>query len=94
MDCPKCGTYNPEDRTVCWRCDAELPKPKPEKKKDPQQSARVWMYVLIAVFLVFTLLQMCGVNLPFGPQTSQSPTGMALPNAPVAFWAASVLALL
>ncbi len=27
MDCPNCKTYNPEDRTVCWRCDKPLPRP-------------------------------------------------------------------
>jgi predicted nucleic acid-binding Zn ribbon protein len=68
MECPNCGTYNPPDREVCWRCDKPLPAPKPEKKRNPQQAARTWLYVAIAVFVIFTLLQMCGVQLPFGTQ--------------------------
>ncbi|NLG51107.1 MAG: hypothetical protein GX552_13450 [Chloroflexi bacterium] len=94
MDCPKCKTYNPEDRTVCWRCDTELPKPKPEKKKDPQKTARLWMYGAFALFLLLSLLRMCGGNLPFGKQAPQGPTGMVLPNAPVGLLVSSVLALL
>jgi len=82
MDCPKCGTYNPEDRTTCWRCDAELPKPKPVKKKNPQKSAQMWLYVIVAVFVVITLLQTCGVKLPFGSSLSDVPTGH-VPGNPV-----------
>jgi len=84
MDCPKCGTYNPEDRTTCWRCDAELPKPKPVKKKDPQKNAQMWLYVIVAVFLVITLLQTCGVELPFGSRSPIEPTGHVPNNAIVA----------
>ena len=87
MKCPYCGAYNPEDRTTCWRCDRELPKPKPQKRRDPQKSAQTWLYVIIAVFLVYTLLQMCGVNLPFMPQVpgATEPTGGLLPQgAPAA----------
>jgi len=86
MNCPHCGTYNPEDREVCWRCDKPLPKPKPQKKKDPQKSARIWLYVAIAVFLVITILQTCGFSLPFGPQSpaEQGPSGYLGPRAPIA----------
>jgi hypothetical protein len=84
MDCPKCGTYNPEDRTTCWRCDAELPKPKPVKRRDQQQSARTWLYVAIAAFLLVTLAQMCGFKLPFGPQ-APAPEGR-LPSRPAVVW--------
>jgi len=64
MDCPNCGTYNPEDREVCWRCDQPLPKPKQVKKKNPQRSAQTWLYVAVALFAVITVLQMCGFKLP------------------------------
>lgn len=95
MDCPNCGTYNPEDRTVCWRCDKELPKPQPEKKKNPQKTAQTWLYVLIGFFVLITVLRMLGFNIPFGPQmSSQEPTGMILRNVPLASWAISALALL
>ena len=82
MDCPNCGTYNPEDRTVCWRCDKELPKPKQVKKRNPQKSAQMWLYVAIAVFFVITILQTCGVKLPFGPQSPESGPEGYLPSRP------------
>lgn len=88
MNCPHCGTYNPEGRETCWRCDKELPKPKPQKKKDPQKSARVWLYVAIAVFFIFTMMQMCGVKLPFGPQVpqqQQEPSGYLPSRAPIVY---------
>ena len=86
MNCPNCGTYNPEDRTVCWRCDKELPKPKPQKKRNPQKNAQVWLYIIVAIFLILTLAQTCGVRLPFGPQApTQAPGGQSEPGSPAAF---------
>ena len=86
MDCPDCGTYNPESRTTCWRCGNELPQPKPQKKRDPQKRAQLWLYVAVVVFFVFTVMQTCGVKLPFGAQPSQQqePSGYSLPTAPIA----------
>lgn len=81
MDCPNCGTYNPEDRDTCWRCDKPLPKPRQEKRRNPQQSARRWLYVIVAIFLLYTLLQTCGVRLPFGPQLPESEGGLVPPAA-------------
>lgn len=87
MNCPNCGTYNPDDRTVCWRCDKELPKPQPEKKKNPQKTAQIWLYIIVALFFIFTTLQTCGVKLPRsqpqGPQQS-APSGYLAPQAPPA----------
>ncbi len=53
MDCPNCGVYNPEERTVCWRCDQELPKPQePKKKRDPAAAQRrMWIIIGVAVVL-------------------------------------------
>ena len=94
MNCPNCGTYNPEDRATCWRCDRELPRSKPQKRKNPQKTAQTWLYVIIAVFLVYTLLQTCGVSLPFMPQAPNpvEPSGGLVPQAPppatlAALWA-------
>ena len=86
MNCPNCGTYNPDDRTVCWRCDKELPKPKPQKKRNAQQNAQKWLYIIVAIFLVLTLMQTCGVRLPFGNQT---PSGYVAPGSPTALYAAT-----
>ena len=57
MDCPNCGVYNPEDRTVCWRCDQELPKPKESKKRssDPAAAMRR-MWIIIGIVLVIWIL--------------------------------------
>jgi len=57
MDCPNCGVYNPEERTVCWRCDKELPKPKEPKKKrgDPAtMQRRIW--ILVGIVLIIWIL--------------------------------------
>ena len=89
MDCPKCKTYNPEDRETCWRCDAPLPKPIEKKKRDPRASNMVIMYVLVAVLMLFSLLQMCG---GFGRgATEPTPTG-SLPRPVPAFAARSLVA--
>jgi hypothetical protein len=66
MDCPNCGVYNPKDRTVCWRCDKELPKPvEPKKKKGGTLTTRNWWIIMIAVlflwlFLTFILPMLLG----------------------------------
>jgi len=77
MDCPNCKTYNPEGRTTCWRCNAELPAKAPEKRRDPQRSARVWLYVAVVALLLSTLVRLCGIKLPWA-----QPTGHFPPAAP------------
>jgi hypothetical protein len=84
MDCPKCKTYNPEDRDKCWRCDAPLPRPVEKKKKDPRAKNQVMMYVLIAALLLFSLLQMCNGGQGNLSQSQTTPTGYAPPTAPPA----------
>ena len=32
-DCTNCGTWNPEDKDVCWRCQTVLPRPVEKKPK-------------------------------------------------------------
>jgi hypothetical protein len=75
MKCPNCGTYNPDEREICWRCDKPLPKLEPQKKRDPQQSARIWLYVAIAVFVIFTLARTCGAFGSGNQAQPQGPTG-------------------
>ena len=83
MNCPNCGVYNPEDRTVCWRCYKELPKLQPKKTRNPQ-ATQTWLYVIVAVFAIVTILQSCGiVKLPFGPQPQPSPTGYLPSQLPI-----------
>ena len=60
MDCPSCGTYNPEDKVHCWRCGVELPKPpEPKRKRGPSSQTWVWV-VAILIFVVSALVQ-CGL---------------------------------
>ncbi len=62
--CPQCGTWNPDDKNVCWRCQAPLPKPEPVKKK--RSSATFWgmplwvWLVFLAFFLVNLLWPLLG----------------------------------
>jgi predicted nucleic acid-binding Zn ribbon protein len=56
MDCPKCGTWNPDDKRVCWRCQAEMPKPVEKKKKQPVlwMGLPVWAWaLLVMLFILF-----------------------------------------
>lgn len=59
MDCPNCKTYNPEDRTVCWRCDKPLPKPQPKKQK--KITSQQWLYIIMGVMLILMLVNFCGL---------------------------------
>ena len=58
-DCAKCGVYNPAGRDICWRCDEPLPIPKSKKKKR-RLSSQHWLYIMMAVFVVVSLVQLCG----------------------------------
>ena len=58
MDCPECGTWNPDDKTQCWRCLKELPKPKPAKKKRVI-NPMTWIWVFAAIMTVFLIVQAC-----------------------------------
>ena len=84
MDCPNCGTYNPEDRDTCWRCDKELPKPVEKNRRDSRKSAQTWLYIAIAAFVIFTLIQTCGV-FQGGDQGQGGPSGYQQPRAAVAY---------
>lgn len=61
MDCPKCGTWNPDDKRVCWRCQAELPKPVEKKKKQPVffMGLPLWSWVMIALLFVLLIAGQC-----------------------------------
>jgi predicted nucleic acid-binding Zn ribbon protein len=62
MECPNCGTWNPDDKDVCWRCQAELPRPIPEKKKRKTSflGLPIWAWVAIILLLfIGPLLSQC-----------------------------------
>jgi len=62
-DCPNCGTWNPEDKIVCWRCQAELPKPVQKKKRQVRRVAGLplWTWVLLGLFVVLWTAGQCFV---------------------------------
>ena len=60
MDCPKCGTWNPDDKIKCWRCGADMPKP-PEPKKPRKPMSQTWVWVVAIILLVVSTLVQCGV---------------------------------
>lgn len=57
MDCPKCGTWNPDDKRVCWRCQAELPRPVEQKKRASAVflGLPAWGWVILIATMVFWL---------------------------------------
>ena len=62
MDCPKCGTWNPDDKMVCWRCQTPLPKPEPKKEKRRGRTflgIPFWIYILIVLFVLVPWLGQC-----------------------------------
>ena len=60
QDCPNCGVYNPAGRTKCWRCNEVLPVPKPKKKKR-RLTSQHWLYIAMGLFVIVSLVQLCGV---------------------------------
>jgi predicted nucleic acid-binding Zn ribbon protein len=61
MDCPKCGTWNPDDKTVCWRCQTDLPKPVVKKQRKPAifLGLPVWAWAMVAIMLALWLVAQC-----------------------------------
>jgi len=59
VDCPKCGTWNPDDKTRCWRCNEELPRPKPKQVKTRRFGSMTWLWVVIAILAVLMIVQTC-----------------------------------
>jgi len=61
MDCPKCGTWNPDDKRVCWRCQTEMHKPVEKKAKKPAifLGLPVWMWVVLVVMMVVWIAVQC-----------------------------------
>lgn len=60
-NCPKCNTWNPDDKTYCWRCQAELPKPvvKQPKRVATLGGLPIWMWLVIALFFAALMLGQC-----------------------------------
>ena len=61
-DCPNCGTWNPDDKRVCWRCQTPLPKPQPKKPRKPVTlwGLPIWAWVALVLMLIIPLIVQCG----------------------------------
>lgn len=61
MNCPKCNTWNPEDKNYCWRCGGEMPKPvaKPPQRKATFAGLPMWMWLMVALVLATLFLGQC-----------------------------------
>ena len=57
-NCVNCGTWNPEDKNVCWRCQTELPKPVVKKKRGPMRvlGLSIWIWLAIFFFVVMMIV--------------------------------------
>ena len=62
-DCPSCGTWNPDDKRVCWRCQTEMPTPKPKKKPIRFLGMPLWTWVALGLLAITWVLATC-----VGPQ--------------------------
>ena len=60
-DCTNCGTWNPDDKDVCWRCQTVLPRPVEEKPKRRMMllGMPVWVWVVVALIFVVPLFGQC-----------------------------------
>ena len=70
MDCPKCGTWNPDDKRVCWRCQSELPKPVEKKRRVPRVilGLPVWAWALLVAMAAIWLIAQCAGPTLFTPR--------------------------
>lgn len=59
-NCPNCGTWNPDDKQVCWRCQTALPKPQEKAKRTPRRFAGLPLYLWLA--MVFFVVMMVAVQ--------------------------------
>ncbi|MCD6289088.1 MAG: zinc ribbon domain-containing protein [Anaerolineae bacterium] len=61
--CPNCGTWNPDDKRVCWRCGTPLPKPQPKKRRKPIMlwGMPLWTWVVLALMTIVLLAGQCGL---------------------------------
>lgn len=55
-NCPNCGTWNPDDKQICWRCQTELPKPIEKKTRTQRRFAGLPLYLWIVMIFFFVML--------------------------------------
>lgn len=67
-DCTNCGTWNPDDKDVCWRCQTKLPLPVEKKKKRPTVifGLPLWTWIIVVLLFFAPLFSQCVVAPPAG----------------------------
>lgn len=55
-NCTNCGTWNPDDRHDCWRCQTVLPKPPEKKQRTQRRFAGLPLYLWIVMIFFFIML--------------------------------------
>ena len=60
-DCPNCGTWNPDDKNVCWRCQTEMPRPQTKKRQTTRRILGIpwWMFLAVVFFVIMMLAGRC-----------------------------------
>ncbi len=61
MDCPHCGTWNPDDKKVCWRCQTPLPRPEEKKQRKSLTffGLPAWVFIMVVILLLAPMLGQC-----------------------------------
>lgn len=61
MDCPKCGTWNPDDKDLCWRCQTPMPTPveKKPRKRLVLWGLPLWAWILVLLLFFSPMLSQC-----------------------------------
>jgi hypothetical protein len=86
MDCLQCGTWNPDDRVRCWRCQAQLPEP-PAPRKPRTSSSMTWIWITAVLLFLFLILVQCGVlRIGQAPDLVGFLAGHAMPHLIGACW--------
>jgi len=61
MNCTQCGQWNPDDKRVCWRCNAELTRPVEKKPKNAVTffGLPLWGWIIIVMMFLLLIAGQC-----------------------------------
>jgi len=61
-DCTNCGTWNPDDKDVCWRCQTKLPRveeKKPKRKPAVFFGLPAWTWIIVVLLFLAPMFSQC-----------------------------------
>lgn len=63
-NCPNCQTWNPEDKTVCWRCQTPMPRPTPSRKRAGRRvgGVPISLWIALVFFVVMMIAAQCFIS--------------------------------